>query len=279
MNTTNQSLHASLFSRREMLRLSAGTLLALGLWPGARHADGAGNSEDFSFIAVNDLHFQSERCGPWFERVVRQMKAHEPKPAFCLMSGDWCEHGTAAEMGAARDAFKELGIPVHGVIGNHDYGAAESRADYDSLFPGEINYAFEAGGWQWLGLDTSEGHKSKGTTIQPHTLRWLAETLPKLDKKKPTVIFTHFPLGPLTPSRPVNADDLLERLIGHNLQAVFSGHFHGFTERTLGDVALTTDKCCAISRANHDGTPEKGYFLCQTKAGRLTRTFVEVKPA
>ena len=103
--------------------------------------------------------------------------------------------------------------------------------------------------------------------------------MPKLDRKRPTAIFTHFPLGPLTPSRPENADALLERLIGLNLQAVFSGHFHGFTERVLGNVALTTDRCCAISRANHDGTPEKGYFLCEAKAGRITRTFVEVKPA
>src|SRR5687767_11291702 len=96
-------------SRRELLRLSAGSLLALGLWPGARRAAGAGNPEDFSFIAVNDPHFQSARCGPWFERVVRQMKATEPRPAFCLMSGDWSEHGTKAELGAVRDAFRGLG--------------------------------------------------------------------------------------------------------------------------------------------------------------------------
>lgn len=270
--------HREAISRREALRLGAGGLLALGLWPGALRAAGTGDSETFSFIAVNDLHFQSERCGPWFERVVRQMKASAKQPAFCLMSGDWCEHGTAAEMGAARDAFRELGVPVYGVIGNHDYGAGESRTDYDALFPGAINYAFEAGGWQWLGLDTSEGHKSKGTKIQPHTFAWLEEQLPKLDRKRPTAIFTHFPLGPLTPSRPENADALLERLIGLNLQAVFSGHYHAFTERVLGNVALTTDRCCAISRTNHDGTPEKGYFLCEANAGRITRTFVEVKP-
>jgi len=269
---------APLIDRRAALRLSAGALLAAGLWPGARRAAGAGNPEDFTFIAVNDLHFQSERCGPWFERVVRQMKASAPSPAFCLISGDYAEHGTKAELGAARDAFRELGIPVHGVIGNHDYGGGESRADYDALFPGEINYRFDAGGWQWLGLDTSEGHKASGTTIQPHTLQWLDENLPKLDRRRPTVIFTHFPLGPLTPSRPGNTNDLLGRLIGYNLQAVFSGHFHGFTERVLGDMSLTTDRCCAISRKNHDGTPEKGYFLCRAQAGRITRTFVEVKP-
>lgn len=265
-------------SRRDALRMSAGALLAAGLWPGALRAAGAGNPEDFTFIAVNDLHYQSERCGRWFEQVVRQMKATEPRPAFCLISGDFAEHGTRAELGAARDAFRGLGIPVHGVIGNHDYGDGASRAEYDALFPGAINYAFEAGGWQWLGLDTSEGRKSSGTTIQPHTLSWLDEQVPKLDRQRPTVIFTHFPLGPLTPSRPENANDLLERLVGVNLQAVFSGHFHGFTERTLGNMTLTTDKCCAISRDNHDGTPEKGYFLCAARGGRITRTFVEVKP-
>jgi 3',5'-cyclic AMP phosphodiesterase CpdA len=271
-------LPTSPISRRSALRLSAGALLASGLWPGALRAAGSGNPEDFTFIAVNDLHYQSEKCGQWFERVVAQMKATDPRPAFCLVSGDHSEHGTAAEIGAARDAFRGLGIPVYGVIGNHDYGDAESRADYDAIFPGAINYAFEAGGWQWLGLDTSEGHKSRDTRIQPHTLSWLDAQIPKLDRQRPTVIFTHFPLGPLTPYRPQNADALLERLIGVNLQAVFSGHFHGFTERTLGNVALTTDKCCAISRANHDGTPEKGYFLCAAKGGRVTRTFVEVQP-
>ena len=38
-------------------------------------------------------------------------------------------------------------------------------------------------------------------------------------------------------------------------------------------------KCCAISRANHDGTKEKGYFLCTASAGGIQREFVEVKPA
>ena len=279
MSSPAAPLHPRTFTRRDALRLSAGSLLALGLWPGALRAAGAKDSEDFTFIAVNDVHFQSARCGPWLERVMRQIKAAGPRPAFCLMSGDWCEHGTAAEMGAARDAFQELGVPVYGVIGNHDYGAGDSRTDYDALFPNTINYAFEAGGWQWLGLDTSEGHKARGTTIQPHTFAWLDAQLPKLDRKRPTVIFTHFPLGPLTPGRPANADALLERLIGCNLQAVFSGHFHGFTERILGAVTLTTDRCCSISRTNHDGTPEKGYFLCQAKAGRIERTFVEVPTA
>ncbi|MEA3207098.1 MAG: hypothetical protein QOE70_155 [Chthoniobacter sp.] len=271
--------HSFPMSRREMLRSSAGTLLAWGLWPGALRAAELGNSHDFNFIAVNDLHYQSERCGAWFERVVRQMKESDPKPEFCLIVGDYAEHGTTAEMAAPREAFRALGIPVFGVIGNHDYAMTGDRSEYDKLFPGALNYHFEHRGWQFVGLDTSEGRKAKATSIQPATFQWIEETLPKLDRKQPTVIFTHFPLGPFTPSRPLNADDLLERFIGYNLQAVLNGHYHGFTERVLGEVTLTTNRCCAISRENHDGTKEKGYFICGAKDGRITRTFVEVKPA
>ncbi len=259
-----------------MLRLSAGGLFALGLWPGALRAEGLADSGEFAFIVVNDLHYQTERCGAWFEKVVRQMKAEESKPALCLIVGDYAEHGTAKEIDAAKDAFALLGLPTFGVIGNHDYGADDDRKAYEELFPNALNYFREQNGWQFVGLDTTEGKLASGTTIDETTLRWVDENLPKLDKTKPLVIFTHFPLGLLTPGRPKNADDLLIRFKDHNLQAVFNGHYHGFTERKLGRVTLTTNKCCAISRENHDGTKEKGYFLCTAKDGKVTRTFVEV---
>jgi hypothetical protein len=60
------------------------------------------------------------------------------------------------------------------------------------------------------------------------------------------------------------------------LQAVLNGHFHAFTERPYGKTMITTNRCCAISRENHDKTKEKGYFLCQAREGKITRTFVEV---
>ena len=259
-----------------MLRLSAGQLLALGLWPGALRAEGRADSGEFTFIVVNDLHYQSERCGAWFERVVRQMNATDPKPALCLILGDYAEHGTAKEIGAARDAFAGLGMPTFGVIGNHDHTEDDDRSAYEKLFPKTLNYAREQNGWQFIGLDTTQGRRANGTSISASTLRWIDENLPALDRTKPLVIFTHFPLGLLTPGRPKNADDLLIRFKDHNLQAVFNGHFHGFTERQLGRVTLTTNRCCAISRENHDGTKEKGYFLCTAKDGKVTRTFVEV---
>ena len=124
---------------------------------------------------------------------------------------------------------------------------------------------------------STEGQKASDTQVQAATLQWLDQTVPKLDKTRPIVISTHFPLGPDVKMRPSNANAVLERFKQHNLQAVFSGHFHGFTERTMGQTTLTTDRCCSRVRPNHDGTKEKGFFVCQAKEGKISRRFMEVK--
>ena len=259
-----------------MLRLGAAGLLALGLRP--RRLLGAGTAEEeFTFIAVNDLHFSEAACRPWFEKVVAQMKQSAPKAEFCLLGGDLADQGTPLQLTGIRDAFAKLEIPVHVVVGNHDYIAGTNRMVYERIFPGQINYQFEHRGWQVIGLDTSEGTKAQNTIISDVTLHWLDENLPKLDLNKPTIVFTHFPLGHFIFGRPVNADAVLQRLAGLNVQAIFSGHFHGFTERCFGQADLTTDRCCSRIRNNHDGTKEKGWFLCQAAQGGISRRFVEFK--
>ena len=77
----------------------------------------------------------------------------------------------------------------------------------------------------------------------------------------------------------MSAEFLSNLVSSSNLQAVFNGHFHASTERKLGKIILTTNRCCSFSRKNHDGSREKGYFLCQAKDGTIARTFVEYKQA
>jgi predicted MPP superfamily phosphohydrolase len=261
-------------TRRQLLRLSAGSLLAAGLWPGTLDAAAADQPGDFYFLVVNDIHYLNQHCGPWLERVVEQMKKRPEKFDFCLLVGDLAEDGKPEQLQPVRDIFKGLGRPVHVVVGNHDYVTKDDRQPYEKVFPKSLNYHFEHRGWQFLGLDSSYGRRSL-VAMQPHSLRWLDDTLPKLDKKRPTVVFTHFPLGPRVVLRLTNAEQVLERFKEYNLQAVYNGHFHGFTERTLGPTVLTTNRCCSFSHANHDGTKEKGYFICHAKDGKVERTSVE----
>ena len=263
-------------TRRDLLRRSPAALLAAGLWPGTLAA-GDPPTDAFSFLVGNDLHSLDRKCGPWFERVVRQMLGHPEKPAFLLMAGDLANDGTAQQVGQLKDIVAGLKLPTYAVPGNHDFTAKVERTAYDDLFPNRLNYAFDHGGWQFVGLDSTEGTKFQDTTIGIDTLKWLDDQLPRLDRKKPLVVFTHFPLAEGVKMRPKNADAVLERLMPFNLRAVFGGHFHGFTEKTVGETVLTTNRCCAFSRGNHDGTKEKGYFLVTAKDGKLARTFAEVK--
>ena len=263
-------------NRREMLRLSAGSLLALGLWPGVLRAEGESQGEDFSFIAVNDTHYNDAKCGEWLQTAIAKMKACSPKPELCLMAGDYTDHGTVAELTAAREIFKSLDMPAYGVIGNHDWRKSDDRKPYEEVFPDRLNYRFDQRGWQFMALDTTAGQAWSQTRISEGTLLWVDENLPKHDKKKPLVLLSHFPLGPGTSYRPANADALLERFKEFNLRAVFCGHFHGFTETKMGQTICTTDKCCSLKRSNHDGTRERGFFFCQVSQGEIKRTFVEV---
>jgi len=262
-----------------MLRLSAGTLLAAGLWPGWLHADDAPESGEFSFIVINDLHYLDDKGDPWFELVVGMIKQMKQSPELCLLVGDLADIGTAGQLAAIRDHFKPLKLDVHVVIGNHDYIKNDSRATFDELYKDSINYRFDHRGWQFVALDSTDGWQVRGTKIQPATLQYLDDVVPKLDKEKPTVLFTHFPLGPDLRERPKNAEDVLNRFKQHNLQAVYNGHFHGFTEHQVRKAIVTTNKCCSFAKGNHDGTKEKGFFLCTASEGKIARKSFEVKSA
>jgi 3',5'-cyclic AMP phosphodiesterase CpdA len=265
-------------SRRDALRhCSAGALLALGCWPGALRAADQTAGRSFKFVVINDTHCVSPACVAYQVQVVADLRRHAP--AFCLHGGDLTDLAGRPQLEEVRDTYAKLGAPTYFTPGNHDYASHTDRTHYDEVFPGRLNYTFDAQGWQIIALDTTDGQRFEQTTIQHATLEWLDQNLPRLNRQRPTILFTHFPLGAGVKMRPLNADALLNRLREFNVQAVFNGHYHGFTEHQWQGVAVTTNRCCSFKRGNHDGTKEKGYFLCTAKDGRVTREFIEFKPA
>ena len=63
-------------------------------------------------------------------------------------------------------------------------------------------------------------------------------------------------------------------LIAALLQSRSLRQFLAQTERQVGKVILTTNRCCSYAIPNHDGSKQKGYFLCRAKDGEVTLTFV-----
>ena len=257
-----------------MLRVSG--MLALGLLPAVASA-GAGRS-NFTFVAANDLHLRDARCGAWLTLLVGAMKTHQPD--FCVLNGDLTENGTREQLSAVREIFAAARLPLFATIGNHDHFADHDRAPFEAIFPNSLNYHFEHNGWQFVALDSTEGQRVFYTHIQAPALAWLDETLPGLDKKKPLVLVTHFPLGSRVLCRPLNAPAVLERFREHNLRAVFNGHWHGYAQRKLAAATITNSRCCSWWRPNNDGSPDKGYFLCRAaRDGTITREFFTLRHA
>ena len=270
------NLNAAMTRREALGRLSWGGLLALGLWPGALRADNSPGGKAFTFVVINDTHCQSRECLTHLAGAVRAMQ--EQGPAFCLHAGDLTDMAEGRWMAGARDTLARLAVPVYTVPGNHDHASRTDRKSYEKTFPNRVNYWFGHEGWQFVGLDTTEGQHYQDTRIAPATFSWLDENLGRLNPRLPTVVLTHFPLGAGVRMRPLNADDLLARFVDFNLQAVYCGHYHGFTEHPFHQAAVTTNRCCSLKRANHDGTKEKGFFVCKAADGRVQRQFMEYKP-
>ncbi len=242
----------------------------------------------FQFIAVNDLHYHDAECDAWFTEVFSAMRLSAPDAAFVLLLGDLADAGKPGQITGIHTALTTLGLPWHAVPGNHDWTTATDRSTYDRLFSGHSNSSFAHRGWHFLGLDTTDRDHWRDTTISDATFFFVRDELPKIARDTPLVLFTHFPLGEnivLTPSepgvgpfnfRPLNAAQFLVLFDQHNLQAVFSGHYHSQTERHHRDATLTTGKCCSRWQKNHDGTTEEGWFVCDTADGKIVRRFVEL---
>lgn len=263
-------------TRRSFLASASASVLAAGFWPGRLFAEeAAGENGSFQFIAVNDVHFTDpKKCPQWFEKVFMAMRASAPKAEFVLLSGDLSLRCTEAEFGGIGELFPLLGMPVHPVPGNHDVAANGDRSLYEKFYPGKRNHLVEHRGWQIVNFDSVENTGYIHTTILKDNLAWLDETLPKLDPRKPTILSTHFPLGSGMERRPKNSGELLKRFEKFNLQAVFNGHWHGYSQMMFHDAIISTDRCCSRYRGNHDGSREKGWYVCEADQGRITRRYV-----
>jgi 3',5'-cyclic AMP phosphodiesterase CpdA len=255
------------FSRREILRLGSA---ALALAPWSRAADEGA----FEFVALNDTHYIGGECREFHERIVRQIRATSPEVRFCLFAGDVADLADAAAYTALREIYGALGVPLAAVPGNHDHASDTDGAAYDAAFPDQRNFGFFHGGWQFLGLDTTQGLGFADTEISSVTLAFLDSPL---DPHRPTFAFTHFPLAEGVEYRPRNASAALDRLLRLNLRWLHCGHWHGEHTATLRGAGLSTNRCCARLRGNRDGSPLKGWHVYRAwPDGSLTRRFVAV---
>ena len=99
------------YNRRDILRLGAAAGLAPLFTRWAAAAQDAKDSDTFTFIVANDIHYFDKRCAAWLgDHVIQRMNDH--KADFCAIVGDMSEDGTKEQNAAIRDVLPELGPAV-----------------------------------------------------------------------------------------------------------------------------------------------------------------------
>lgn len=257
------------------------SLVVAGVGTNALGAQSTAAGSSFRFIVINDLHHGSAECDPFFDQLIAQIRRHESVD-FCLIVGDLADTGRPESLASIRGHFSQLPYPFHSVPGNHDCDVEQSTRLYGEVFPDQLNYRFDHRGWQFVAFDSTDGNKWGGTHVQPDALAWLDAALPRLDRAKPTIGFTHFPLSDAARRdlTPLNAPEVLARFDDLNLRCMFNGHFHARTESRHDGAVILTNACCSRMRDNHDGSLPEGYIVCTAHTdGRLEREFVEFAPA
>ncbi|GGF39153.1 phosphohydrolase [Aliidongia dinghuensis] len=233
-------------------------------------------------------------------RAVRDWIA-EMAPDLIVHLGDITADGAgdASELAAAIESFAGLGLPVRFLPGNHDIGDNPSAPDQPSAHPldparlaeyrrifGPDRWAFEAEGWQIIGLNA----QLFGTASQEEAAQfdWFGSTL--AGHRGPLGLLLHKPLfrdGPddrevherYVPDRPRRR--LLDALAGRDLRFVAAGHTHQAREHHCAGVehvwAPSTAFCIPDALQEPIGQKIVGTMLLHLAPG--THRFELVRPA
>jgi outer membrane protein assembly factor BamB len=195
-------------------------LLGLGLF-GAVTPSGAGRAP-LRFAWLSDTHVGSERGGPDLKASVDDIN-RQTGIAFVLVTGDVTDMGLYANFRAAKDILDRLEVPYHILPGNHDTKWSESGgSDFRRLW-GDDRFAFESGGFRFVGMSQGPVMKFGDGHFAPQDVRWLDGVLAEPGSaRKPTFFVTHYPLD----GSVANGNVVLDRLKTVPTVAVLAGHGH-----------------------------------------------------
>ena len=211
------------------------------------------------------MHVQPERrAGEGYLAALESLEKLSPRPDLIVTGGDHVMDSTESTLERARQqwdvyarAVAATKIPVKSVLGNHDifgWGVKEMPPDVagygramalDKLAMGKPHYAFDAGNWHVVVLDSMTRREfSYLGHLGPEQTEWLRANL-KANAGKPTIVFSHIPIlsvcvffdgGPKRIGATAwnvpdswmhhDAHGLADLLDEHNVKLAASGHIH-----------------------------------------------------
>lgn len=185
-------------------------------------------SNTFQFIVVGDTHVGNP-AGKIFEDYLSQILT--PQDAFILLAGDVTQAGLNSEFNTFLSLMLQVGVTYKAAIGNHDlFFGGWSR--WKSHL-GRSLYSFNADDTHIVMLDSANGVLGK------RQLDWLRQDLVQ-SSAAIKIVVSHYPpwVGRFSSLFKMGSDEeaalLKDILYEHRVDLMFSGHFHGYEEITIG---------------------------------------------
>jgi outer membrane protein assembly factor BamB len=174
------------------------------------------------FAWLSDTHVGSDRGADDLRISVGDINTI-PGLSFVLITGDITEMGSFANLRLAKDILDGLSVPYHIIPGNHDTKWSESGGSDFARLWGDDRFAFESGGFRFIGLSQGPILRMGDGHWAPQDVRWLEGLLADRGAAaKPTIFVSHYPLDPSIS----NWYAVLDKLKTVPTVAVLVGHGH-----------------------------------------------------
>lgn len=212
--------------RRPFLRAATAGLFALGLLAagaaGPKTAPDAGARAPLRFAWLTDTHVGSDRGEADLRASVADINTL-PGLAFVLVTGDVTEMGSYENFRLAKEILDGLAVPYSIIPGNHDTRwSGSGGSDFARLW-GADRFAFEAGGFRFIGMSQGPVLRMGDANWAPQDVRWLEGSLKEPGAAdRPLVFVSHYPLD----ASISNWYAVLDRLKTVPTVAVLVGHGH-----------------------------------------------------
>ena len=131
--------------------------------------------------------------------------------------------GSLDNLSLAKQILDGLRVPYHIIPGNHDTKWSESGGSDFARLWGDDRFAFESGGFRFIGLSQGPVLRMGDGNWAPQDVRWLEGLLAdKASAAKPIIFVSHYPLDPGI----ANWYVVLDKLKTVPTVAVLVGHGH-----------------------------------------------------
>jgi len=216
------------------------------------------------FAWLTDTHVGSDRGADDLRAAVADINA-TPGLEFTLVTGDVTEMGSREELSLAKEILNGLRVRFYIIPGNHDTKWSESGATDFSKLWGSDRFAFEEGGFRFIGMHQGPVMKMGDGHWAPQDVRWLDKLLAEKGSKDRTTVFvTHYPVD----EGIANWFVVLDKLKTIPTAAVLVGHGHA-------NKALDFEGIPGVMSRSILGTKEGAPGYTVVEIGAKTITFSE----